>query len=345
MNGDEAMCFGAAFIASNSSSSFKVRKVYLTQHPSREIQIKITPLNELGATLEDVSAEVEADVDVDAENAVEQKEVADDAITYEKDLVLYKRTDFLGQKKTIALTYDRAMKIDAYALNGDDTSEHLATFELKDLDEICSNDIATKPDTTKPKVSLSFELSRSNIIKLNKVSVAMDETRIETEKVKKEKSEEENSDEESANIENEEEQKEEADENQEQAEENDEQTENNDSQEDDEYEIIENTIKVPHTFPCDINENYHGIPVLSDEQMNEAKQRLKKLEQRDEDKLKTDEAKNEYEGLVYEVRAWLQEDENFPYMTEEAREDFVSRLYEAEDWLYDEGDNVGYKVY
>lgn len=30
MNGDEAMCFGSAFIASNSSSSFKVRKVYLT---------------------------------------------------------------------------------------------------------------------------------------------------------------------------------------------------------------------------------------------------------------------------------------------------------------------------
>jgi len=30
LNGDEAMCFGAAFIAANSSSSFKVRKVYLT---------------------------------------------------------------------------------------------------------------------------------------------------------------------------------------------------------------------------------------------------------------------------------------------------------------------------
>ena len=30
LNGDEAMCFGAAFIASNSSSSFKVRKLYLT---------------------------------------------------------------------------------------------------------------------------------------------------------------------------------------------------------------------------------------------------------------------------------------------------------------------------
>jgi molecular chaperone DnaK (HSP70) len=33
LNSDEAMCFGAAFIAANSSASFKVRKVYLTQHP------------------------------------------------------------------------------------------------------------------------------------------------------------------------------------------------------------------------------------------------------------------------------------------------------------------------
>ena len=30
LNGDEAMSFGSAFIASNSSAAFKVRKVYLT---------------------------------------------------------------------------------------------------------------------------------------------------------------------------------------------------------------------------------------------------------------------------------------------------------------------------
>lgn len=95
----------------------------------------------------------------------------------------------MGQKKTIALTYDRAMKIDAYALNEDETSEHLATFELQDLDEISTNDIAIKEDTTKPKVSMSFELSRSNIIKINKVNVSMEETKIEIEKVKKEKKE------------------------------------------------------------------------------------------------------------------------------------------------------------
>lgn len=45
MNGDEAMCFGSAFIASNSSASFRVRKVFLTQHPVHDISIHITPVD------------------------------------------------------------------------------------------------------------------------------------------------------------------------------------------------------------------------------------------------------------------------------------------------------------
>ena len=45
LNGDEAMCFGSAFIAANSSAQFKVRKVYLTQHPNEQIVIEINPVN------------------------------------------------------------------------------------------------------------------------------------------------------------------------------------------------------------------------------------------------------------------------------------------------------------
>lgn len=43
LNGDEAMSFGSAFIAANSSSSFKVRKVYLTQHPKYDVRVRVTP--------------------------------------------------------------------------------------------------------------------------------------------------------------------------------------------------------------------------------------------------------------------------------------------------------------
>jgi len=50
LNGDEAMCFGSAFIASNSSASFKVRKVYLTVHPTEQFSIQIRPVNETKIT-------------------------------------------------------------------------------------------------------------------------------------------------------------------------------------------------------------------------------------------------------------------------------------------------------
>mmetsp|Transcript_5138 Transcript_5138/g.3583 ORF Transcript_5138/g.3583 Transcript_5138/m.3583 type:complete len:183 (+) Transcript_5138:1557-2105(+) len=182
------------------------------------------------------------------------------------------------------------MKIDAFALNDDETSEHLATFELPDLDEISSNDIATKEDTTKPKVSLSFELSRSNIIKINKVNVSMEETKIETERVKKEKKEssddeeqesqqEEASTDEAAaeadeNAEKQEQSEEETIEKEAEAEATEEESADNDAaeevaeeveKEEQDYETIEKSVKVPHTFPCDVNDIYHGLPVLSAE--------------------------------------------------------------------------------
>lgn len=44
LNGDEAMCFGSAFIGSNSTTSFKVGKVLLTQNIDHDIKLVISPL-------------------------------------------------------------------------------------------------------------------------------------------------------------------------------------------------------------------------------------------------------------------------------------------------------------
>jgi hypoxia up-regulated 1 len=62
LNGDEAMCFGSAFIASNSSASFKVRKVYLTQHPSQAFSIRISPANASRVPMDEQSEETVASV-------------------------------------------------------------------------------------------------------------------------------------------------------------------------------------------------------------------------------------------------------------------------------------------
>lgn len=44
LNGDEAMAFGATFIATNSSSMYHMRKIYLTQPPSFNYRISIYPI-------------------------------------------------------------------------------------------------------------------------------------------------------------------------------------------------------------------------------------------------------------------------------------------------------------
>jgi len=40
---------------------------------------------------------------------------------------------------------------------------------------------------------------------------------------------------------------------------------------------------------------------------------MKYFEKRDEEKLKTDKAKNEYESVIYSLRGWLNDDQNTPY--------------------------------
>lgn len=81
LNGDEAMCFGSAFIASNSSASFKVRKVFLTQHPDYAIEIEISPLDESKSQ---------------TSSKTDEEEEEESPIAYNRNYVIYKKTDFLG---------------------------------------------------------------------------------------------------------------------------------------------------------------------------------------------------------------------------------------------------------
>lgn len=141
LNGDEAMCFGAAFIAANSSSSFKVRKVYLTQHPQFGYRIEIRPMTQQDPTSS-----------------------SDSEITYSKDLALFKKTDYLGSKKTVALTYDKNMKVDVFAVYDNEKEQLISTYILDDIEDISENTVAKKENSTLPKVSLSFELTRSHIL-------------------------------------------------------------------------------------------------------------------------------------------------------------------------------------
>lgn len=106
------MAFGSTFIATNSSSEFRMRKVYLTHHPEFDYRITIKPIEP--KKKEDTAAETpkEGEKKEEAGAAAEKKKTEEKPISYEKKVTLYKhKKDYLGQKKTIQLSYDKAMKI------------------------------------------------------------------------------------------------------------------------------------------------------------------------------------------------------------------------------------------
>lgn len=105
--------------------------------------------------------------------------------------------------------------------------------------------------------------------------------------------------------------------------------------------------KRPHTFPVHkIDRKYHGLPSLTKEQLQTAKDRLKWFEKRDEDKAKTDKAKNDFESIIYSMRDWLYEEENLPFVGTEKQEELLKKLLDSEDWLIEgEGEHASHVEY
>lgn len=194
LNGDEAMCFGSAFIASNSSSSFKVKQVFLTQHPTNNIYLKISPLNEKDALSEDEQK---------AEGVEE-----DELIKYYQSMVLFNTSDYLGKSKGLSMNYNKDMKIELFKmLNGESTEEAdlelLDSFVLDDVKDLFEKEVAQQADKAAkakekakkadnstegeeekkeeesgdpdklppPKVKISIEYTRSGLFKIAKSSV------------------------------------------------------------------------------------------------------------------------------------------------------------------------------
>ena len=79
--------------------------------------------------------------------------------------------------------------------------------------------------------------------------------------------------------------------------------------------------------------------------MQAAKKRLKWFGRRDEDKIKTDMARNDFESMIYKVRDWLRDDDNAVYVEDAVREEMQANLTEMEDWLYEDGASANYSVY
>ena len=258
------------------------------------------------------------------------------------------------------------MLIEAIAIHPDGSEEPLLTFELNDIDSIMEKDVMQKETTTRPKISLSFELSRSHLFQLLSAKINVDETvmeevepvvlekkedwkekkkKFEAKEAAKEKAESEDSTEETAESE---EVEAEVEAEAEPAAESEEAGEEAATEEEPEVEVEKEfkEVIVPHSFNVDnITETAIGARLLTSDQKKDAKKRIKALDGRDKDKQMSDEAKNAYESMIYSLRDWLRDDDNEKYVDEAEREALFTKLDDGEEWLYDEGANVAFSKY
>jgi len=179
------MCFGSAFIASNSSSSFKVKKIFLTQNVPYDVHLKLQPLKEADNLSEE---------DQKAEGVDEE-----DIIKYSQEMRLFNTTDYIGKSKALSFHYNRDMKIELFKVfeeDGQEKFELLGEFILDDIKTQYENEISQrekdaekakkkaekKSNSTEeeetaeaeavddgkkkapPKVKISVEFSRSGIV-------------------------------------------------------------------------------------------------------------------------------------------------------------------------------------
>ena len=122
LNGDEAMCFGSAFIASNSSSAFKVKQIFLTHHPPFEVHMKISPLREEEGLTEDEQR---------AEGVEEE-----DLIKYHQDLRLFNSSDYLGKSKGLGMNYNKDMRVELFRVHNPGPEEELELIDTYLLDDV-----------------------------------------------------------------------------------------------------------------------------------------------------------------------------------------------------------------
>ena len=300
LNGDEAMCFGSAFIGSNNTMSFKVASVMLTQKPDYQVRMVIEPMDPADALSEE---------DQRAEGAEDE-----DIIRYSQDIRLFNDTDYMGKSKGLTMVYNKNMRVKFYrAPLGSEVpieeQELLDTFELDDLKD--QYESAVKHQEAQAEKAKKREEKKKNETEANSTSSSdsgKDESEGEAASDKAEKPKLKLS------------------------------------------VLLSRSgyiqIKAATVGTMHLNvESVRKPAQLTKDGIAAAKKRLKKHQKRDEDKIKTDIARNDFESMIYKMRSWLREDENAVYVEAETLEERIDNLTALEDWLYEDGASANYSVY
>ena len=311
------MSFGAAFLGANSSTSFKVRKLFIHNSIDEPIYLNITSLN-LGP---------------EDENYVHKRYMFFEGVAE-------------GKKKYGIITTDD-LKAEFYTESDDVIHRVLITGvpELLESEEYLTNG-------TTPKVIFEVSYSPNGYVEVSKATAKITQTLMKL--VERRVPVHNTTETQDTDSQDSETSSDEAEKSTEDGEEEietilltDLKNKTNSSEKPTQYQIIFEHVEKnkTHTMKLAIEEEFIGHQPMTTEQKVNAAAHLVDLEKRDKLILDTLKAKNDFEALIYSSRDWVSDEDNQVYTTPEVIEEFMKKLTEGEDWLYEEGYDQKLGVY
>ncbi|KAF4752465.1 hypothetical protein FOZ62_006649, partial [Perkinsus olseni] len=316
-------------IGANSSKSFRVRKMWLTDTNSEhEYKMALSPLNPEGASVEGMSAD------------------------WQRAQVLASKGHKLSWKKAVKLHVPFDLKLSIF--EDDNLLETIDITGVEDAlpkqqqkrKEIVDGALAADPNLELPSladlptVELKFESDSSGILRLNKAQAIFETLRNQTIKPKAPKvaskkantttndtstTSNSTTNEEAANTNSTDQTN---------------STEAADSPVEDDQQPTWKMVKSKAFVPLSQKVEYQGYPKpMDEEEINKAIRRRKALDKRDQRVKDTESARNDFEAYIYSSRERLGGDDELvnKVTTEEMREGIMKTLSESEDWLYEDG--------
>jgi len=321
LNGEEAGALGAALVAANSSSSFRVKKIFFSDFTAHEYAVQVTSLTG----------------------------------DWEKNYtILYPAGSPLGGKKKLTFNLEEDFAIKIFE-NGVLITEYTVTG-LKDvLEGKWSGYNLTSP----PKISATVPLAMSGIIEVKTPTATVEESywiNVTVPKAKNISNATSNASEsnatDGANASQEEAPQEEtttttseeapaADESKE-APTEEAPTENgsnasNASAPREDVEIIQKLKKKKHDKKLILTRTDYLPKPLTDQQIKDMREAMAKMKSAEEEVLAVAGMKNELEASIYGSREKLEREDIVKVTTEEQREELTKLCAEYEEWMYEAG--------
>ena len=338
MNSDEAFCFGAALYAASLSTAFRLRKFGVHDITSFPVSIDI---DSLGAS------EVSEEEGDDKEEGADAKEAA--TSSSKKNIKLFKVGHKIPAKRLLTFKRDEdltfTVQYDGEVPKGQPSL--IAKYNITGVKAAMDK----YPKGGKPKINVSFRLTRSGLVDVDKAEAAIEEMveveRCETIKVPKNKTNSTEGGEEgeaasAAAAEDEDKKEEGGEEDKKGDKKKDDKKKKSKKEKKDDF-IEEKVCKMKeekriHRVTLTVSADTPVLKPFNSTQIKESKAVLKEYDEREQKIRDRASAFNALESYVYNTREKLESNEEMHNVTsKEGREEFTEQLNKMGAWLDEDG--------